>query len=384
MTHISERELELPDAIIGKLLGIAAERKDIISLGPGEPDFPTPKPIVEYLKKNMQKGMHYSDPRGRQDLRKVIAKKLRKENKIKSANEEDIIVTTGSQEGLLDAFMATLDPGEQIVLQNPGYLAYIPQIELINAYPVYLKLDEEDGFEINPDKLAKLVDKKKTKVILINTPANPTGNVLSKKVLEEVADIAVENDVLVFSDEAYEKLVYGKKHISFASLNGMEKYAVTFHTFSKSFAMTGFRVGYVHGPQKLINPIAKVHHYTTLCAPHISQIAALKALHLSGKYIERMRKEYDKRRKFIVKRLNETGLKTCEPFGAFYAFSNITSVTKKKSFAFAQELLRKAKVATVPGTEFGSYGEGFIRFSYATDLKRINDAMDRIERYLNK
>lgn len=383
MKEISERELELPDAVIGKLLKIAAEDKSIISLGPGEPDFKTPAPILTYAKKIIQKSTHYTAPSGRTDLKEAIARKLRKENKIK-ADAEDIMIATGSQEALFAAFLSTLDPSEQVILPNPSYLAYIPAIELVNGSPVYVKLEEDNNFEINPEKIKEVIDKKKTKVILINSPSNPTGNVLSKKTLERIADIAVEYDLYIFSDEAYEKLIYDRKHISIGSLNGMEKYVVTFQTFSKSYAMCGFRLGYACGPEDLIEAMAKSAHYITICAPHISQLLAMKALTLPKRYIERMRKEYDRRRKFIVKRLNQLGLKTNYPHGAFYTFSNITSVTSKNSFDFARELLNKAKVAVVQGTEFGRYGEGFIRCSYATDIKLIAKAMNRIERFLKK
>ena len=232
------------------------------------------------------------------------------------------------------------------------------------------------------DNLKKLIDRKKTKAIMINSPSNPTGNVLSRKVLEEIADIAIENNLYVFSDEAYEKLIYdGKKHVSIASMNGMENYAVSFFTFSKSYSMCGFRVGYCAGPSLLIEAMKKVHVYTTICAPTISQILAVRALKIGNKHTEKMVNEYNKRRRFIYKRLNEIGLKTIKPGGAFYTFSNIKDYDEN-SFHFAFDLLNKAKVAVVPGKEFGNYGEGYIRCSYATDIKVIEKAMDRIERYL--
>ena len=380
MVHISERELQLPDAIIGKLQEIAAEHKEIISLGIGEPDFITPKPILSHINKIINKSTHYSSPQGVKELREAISRKLKKDNKI-NADSDDVIVTCGSQEAIFIAILSSLDPSEQVIVQNPGYLGYIPAIELADATPIYIKLDEEDNFEINPDRIKELIDKKKTKAIIINSPANPTGNVLSKKTLEKIADIAVENDIYIFSDEAYEKLVYDKKHISIGSLNGMEKYVVTFQTFSKSYAMCGFRLGYAHGPKKLIKAMSKSSHYVTLCAPTISQLLGIKALSLPNKYIQSMVNEYDRRRKFIVKRLNEIGLRTNMPNGAFYTFSNIKHITNN-SLKFSQDLLKKAKVAVVPGTEFGNHGEGFIRCSYATDIKLIAKAMDKIERFV--
>jgi aminotransferase len=281
------------------------------------------------------------------------------------------------------SLVCTIDPGEQVIIPNPGYLAYVPAVDLLNGGIAYVKLREEDGFEIDPEKIKEVIDKKKTKVLILNSPANPTGNVLSKKTLEKISDIVVENDIYVISDEAYEKLVYDKKHISIGSLNGMEEYTITTQSFSKSFAMCGFRLGYASGPKKVIGAMVKSSHYVTLCAPHISQLLGVKALQISNKYVENMRKEYDRRRKYIVPRLNKMGLRTAMPYGAFYAFANIKHLSDN-SYKFAKELLTKAKVAVVPGTEFGTYGEGYIRFSYATDLELIKKGLDRIENYLKK
>lgn len=381
MVDISERELELPDAVIGSLLKIAAEDKSVISLGPGEPDFITPKPILDYAKKNIAKATHYSAPAGKTELREAICKKLKKDNKIK-ADINNVVVTTGSQEGLFNALLCTIDPTEQVILPNPSYLGYMPAIELVEGVPIHIKLEESEDFAINPDNIRKIIDKKKTKVILINSPANPTGNVLSRKILEEIADIAIDTNTYVFSDEAYEHIVYDdNKHISIGSLNGMEDYVVSFFSFSKSFAMCGFRLGYIVGPEKLMREIDKSSHYVTICPPHISQFAGIKALQIGKKYTEKMVAEYKKRRNFIVKRLNEIGLRTRMPGGAFYAFANIQDYSDN-SMEFAKELLKKAKVAVVPGSEFGMYGEGYIRCSYATDIKKIEIAMDRLERFL--
>jgi len=382
MGHISERELELPEAVIGELLQIAEEQKGVISLSVGEPDFITPKPLLEYTKKIVNIGTHYSPTEGRIELREAICKKLKKENRI-DCSPKNIIVTCGSQQGLFSALATTLDVTEQVVLPSPCYLAYIPQIELINAVPVLYKIKEDDNWNINPDNIRKVIDKKKTKVLLINTPSNPTGNVLSKKILEEIANIAVENDLWIFSDEAYEKLIYDKKHVSIGSLNGMDKYVVTFQTFSKSYAMCGYRLGYACGPEKLIKAMVKVNHYITLAAPTISQLVGIKALQISNKYTNTMKNEYNRRRKYIVKKLNEIGLNTVMPNGAFYAFSNIKHLSKD-SYKFARTLLNKAKLAVVPGREFGRYGEGYIRFSYATELSKIKIAMDRLEKFVNK
>lgn len=387
MKHISEREQELPDATIGKLLKIAAENKSIISLSAGEPNFSLPKPLLEHMRyiiKNADRLRlnHYSNPLGRLDLREAIAKKLKKDNKV-NVDPDNIIVSCGSQEALFVGLMCVADITEQVLVPNPGYLGYIPAIALVGASPVSVPLKEEENWEFNPDRIKANIDKKKTKAIIINTPANPTGTVLSKKILEEIADIAIDNDLYIFSDEAYEKLVYDSKHVSIGSLNGMQDYVLTLQTFSKSYAMCGFRLGYAAGPKELIGAMEKAMHYVTLTAPVVSQVLGLKALSLPNSYIEKMRLEYDRRRKFIVKRLNEIGLHTIEPHGAFYSFSNITGFSNN-SMKFASELLKKAKVAVVPGTEFGSMGEGHIRCSYAADYNKIVKALDRIEGFLKK
>jgi len=379
--HISERELELPDSVLGKLSEIVAEHHDVINLGLGEPDFITPKPILDYAKKIINKSSHYTNHQGLLELRRLLTKKLNKENKI-NANEKNILITTGSQQGFFAALLAVFDPTEEMILSNPGYMGYIPAIELVNAVPSYVKINEENSFNLNPDDIKKAINKGKTKAILINTPNNPTGNVLSKKILEEISDIAVENDLYIFSDEAYERLIYDKKHISIGSLNGMKDYVLSFYTFSKTYAMCGFRLGYCVLPDNLINHVIKTSQYMNLCAPNISQLLGIKALNLKNSYINKMVNEYNERRKFIVNNLNKIGLRTKMPDGAFYAFSNIKQVTKKSSKEFSNEILKKCKVAVIPGSEFGKYGEGYLRFSYANNINLIKKAIERIEKII--
>ncbi|MDP3917466.1 MAG: aminotransferase class I/II-fold pyridoxal phosphate-dependent enzyme [Nanoarchaeota archaeon] len=382
MAHISEREHDLPDAVIAKLLRIAVEDKSVVSLGPGEPDMNMPQPIIEEVKRCASKSNHYSPPGGRIELREAIVKKLKKDNNI-DANPDNIIVTTGSQEALLLATACSLDVSEQVIIPDPSFLGYLPTFELFNAFPIALELKPEDNWNINPDAMKKLIDKKKTKAILINSPSNPTGNVLPKKILEEIADIAVDNNLYIFSDEAYEKLIYDKKHFSIGALNGMKNNVVTLQTFSKSYAMCGYRVGYAVGPSPLIEAMKKIHIYSTLCAPTISQMVAVKALSLNKSYIDKMVNEYDRRRKMIVKGLNQIGLDTVTPNGAFYTFSDISHLSDD-SFKFSYDLLNNGKVAVVPGREFGRFGEGFIRCSYATDYKKIEEALRRIDRFVSK
>lgn len=374
--------MELPDAIIGQLLEIAVEHKDIISLGPGEPDFPAPQLLIDYTKEIIHLATHYSPPIGRHELREAVIKKVRNQNRIK-ADLDNVLITTGSQEGLLLALLCATDATEQIILPSPSFLGYLPAIELCDAVPMPVQLKEENKFELQADDVEKLINKK-TSAIIINTPCNPTGNVMSKKALEELADVAVNHDLYIFSDEAYEHIIYDNaKHVSIGSLNGMEDYAVSFFTFSKSYAMCGFRVGYCIAPADLIAAMAKSHTYTTLSTPTISQMVAAKALSLPHVHTQKMVDEYNRRRKMLVKRLNELGFRTIMPQGAFYAFSNIQDF-EKDDRKFAKVLLNKAKVAVVPGSEFGVYGSGYVRCSYATKYELIEEAMNRLERFLRK
>lgn len=382
---ISERETELPVMTIGRLLHMAEENKNIISLGPGEPDFSAPKNIIAAAKRALDKGYtHYSPAGGRADLKEAIIKKLRKENKIR-AKPENIVVTTGSTEAIMLGLMCAIDPGEGVMVPDPGFLAYKPAVEAINGMPISIPLHEEDGFQIDVERMERVIVPEKTNVLILNSPSNPTGTVFSRKVLEEVAGFAVEYGLLIISDEAYEKLVYeDAKHISIGSLNGMEDRVLTLHSFSKTYAMPGFRLGYAVGEEKLVSAMTKLHIFTSLCAPTLSQVTAIEALKGTQEPVRKMVREYDRRRRMIIKRLNEIpGFRCAEPKGAFYAFPNI-SYYKMKSYKFAEWLLKNAKVAVVPGTEFGRMGEGFIRCSYATEYKKIEKAMENIEKVVRK
>lgn len=378
---LAKRELELPKTEFQKIMEIAEEGKNIISLGPGEPDFTTPKHIINFTKKKLDQGYtHYSPPDGRNELKELIVKKLKKENGI-DVPPERIIVTAGSQEGLFLGLMVLVDPTEQVLVPDPGFLAYRPMVEVLDGVSVSLPLRESEGFQINPDRIKELIEPGKTKVMILNSPSNPTGTVFKKKVLEEIAGIVIENGLVVFSDEAYEKYTYDDaKHVSFGSLNGMEKYVLTLQSFSKTYAMPGFRVGYAAGPSDIIKAMVHCHLYSSICASTISQFAAIQALKGPQNAIEKMRREYDRRRKMLIKRLNDIPKICCsKPEGAFYAFPNITEL-KMNSLQVAHLLLKKAKVLVVPGTEFGKCGEGYIRLSYATCYDKIEEALDRIEK----
>ncbi len=382
MVHISERDLQLPELEFPEICKRVINDKSVISLGPGEPDFVTPAPLIDYAKKVIGKSTHYSEPQGLLELREAVSRQVLRKNKIKTS-PENILISCGSQEALFSSLLTTIDPTEEVVVPSPGYVGYLPAIELVNGVPKFLKLSFEDNFSLNPDLLRKMITKK-TQVIILNSPSNPTGNVLPKKILEEVADIAIDKDLWVFSDEAYEDIIYDDaKHISIASLNGMHEHAVTFKTFSKSYAMCGFRLGYCIGPEKFIQEITKNHHYVVLGAPSLSQLVGIKALSLPQKYISTMVDEYKRRRDFIVSRLNNLGLPTHKPAGAFYTFSDISRFGKDSS-KFSRELLNRGKVAVIPGREFGQFGEGFVRCSFATKFEKIKEAMERMEKFLGK
>ncbi|MFH0715014.1 MAG: pyridoxal phosphate-dependent aminotransferase [Candidatus Diapherotrites archaeon] len=383
---LSERASQLPPSDFAQIMKIAEEDASVISLGPGEPDFSTPKPIIEYCKKVLDEGYtHYSPPGGRHELKEAIAKKLQKENKIPVENAlQNVCVTAGSTEALLLANLCICDAGQEIIVPNPGFIAYKPGVELMQGFALDLHLTHENGFQIETDELKKEINPK-TKALILCSPSNPTGTVLSKKVLEEIAEIAIENQLLIISDEAYEKFVYdGAKHVSIASLNGMFEYCLTLQSFSKTYAMPGFRVGYACGPKWLVEKMGKLAVYSSLSPNTPAQLSAQFALEHGDKEVKEMAEEYNARRKFILKRLKSmNGLHVeVEPEGAFYVFPLIQ--VKKSSAQLAQYLLDEAKVLTVPGTEFGSSGEGFLRLSYATALPKIETALDKIEDALNK
>lgn len=385
MKHrLAERTKVIGMTKIEESLRIIEQHPDIISLGAGEPDFPAPPNVIKSAEKFLERGYtHYSPLQGRLELREELVKKLKKDNGI-HANPDEIIVTCGSKEAILLTVLSLVNPKEEVVIPDPGYIAYRPIVELIGGIAKSLPLREEDGFEVHPEILKKSITRK-TKLIIINTPSNPTGTVLSKKILEEVADIAIDKNLMIMSDEAYEKLIYdNSKHVSIGSLNGMQDRVITIQSFSKTYAMCGFRVGYAVANTDLIKEMKEFKICTTLAAPTFAQLAAVEALKNSSNYTKMMLKQYDRRRKLIVKRLNEIPRMSCTvPKGAFYAFPNIKNY-KMSSDKFSDFLLKKAKVVGIPGTEFGKYGEGYIRFSYATAYKRLVEALNRIENSLRK
>ena len=372
--------------MIRKLFDLASGVKDIISLGIGEPDFDTPDNIKEYAKEALDKGYtHYGPNIGLPMLREAIAEKLKRDNNIYADPEKNIIITVGANIGFLMSLSSFLKPGEEVLIPSPAFVSYAPATVLAGGVPVEVPTYEENEFKVNVDDLKKYVTEK-TRAIFINTPNNPTGTVLTRKDLEEIADFAVEHDLIIIADEVYEYIVYdGFKHFSIASLNGLFDRVITINGFSKTFAMTGWRLGYIVAHEKFIDKMVKLQMYTVTCPVTFIQYAAAKALRdkRSWEAVEKMRREYDRRRLLVWKRLNEMGLRVFKPRGTFYIFPSIKN-TGLTSQEFTEKLIREAKIVVVPGNAFGKAGEGYIRISYATSYENLIEAMNRIEDFLKK
>ncbi|MFA4639856.1 pyridoxal phosphate-dependent aminotransferase [Pyrococcus kukulkanii] len=371
---------------IRKLFDIVAGMKDVISLGIGEPDFDTPQHIKEYVKEALDLGLtHYGPNIGLLELREAIAEKLKKQNGINADPKTEIMVLVGANQAFLMSLSTFLGDGEEVLIPSPMFVSYAPAVILAGGKPVEVPTYEENEFRLNVDDLEKYITEK-TRALIINSPNNPTGAVLTRKDLEEIADFAVEHDLIVISDEVYEHFIYDDaKHYSIAALDGMFERTITVNGFSKTFAMTGWRLGFVAAPSWVIEKMVRFQMYNATCPVTFIQYAAAKALRdeRSWKAVEEMRKEYDRRRKLVWKRLNEMGLPTVKPKGAFYIFPRIkdTGLTSKE---FSELMLKEARVAVVPGSAFGKAGEGYVRISYATAYEKLEEAMDRMEKVLKE
>lgn len=378
---IAERVKNIPFSGIRKFFDIVSKRKDVVSLGVGEPDFPTPDPMKLAAIAAIEEDFNnYTSNYGLIELRQKIAEKLNRENSMKYNPENQVLVTTGTSEALDLAFRAILDPGDEVIVPEPSYVAYKPCVWFAHCKPVPVVMREENEFRVDVDDIKSAVTEK-TKAIIVASPNNPTGSVLRKSDLEEIADISVENDLMVISDELYEDLIYdGLKHYSIGSFKGMEDRTITINGFSKGFAFTGWRLGYAAGSTEVVEAMMKIHQYTMLSAPTVAQYSAL-AFDKCGKHVREMVKEYDTRRRLIVKGLNDVdGVSCIMPRGAFYAFANVKE-TGLKSEAFAEKVLDECKVAVVPGNSFGQSGEGYIRCSYSVSRDTIKEAIERLRNF---
>jgi aminotransferase len=380
---ISQKVDTLPPSGIRKFFDLLSSMEDVISLGIGEPDFVTPWHIREAGTYSLEKGYTmYTSNSGMPELRQELASYLEFRYGVSYHPEHEILITTGSSEGLDLALRAIINPGDEVIIPNPCYVAYPADIILAGGVPVLVPTNEENNFVVRATDIEARITKQ-TKAILVGYPANPTGAVISKKEADATAGLAKKYDLLVISDEIYARLVYGVEHICFPSLPGMKERTILISGFSKSHAMTGWRIGYVAAERRFIQALTKIHQYTMLSAPTMAQMAAIEALRNGESEVEKMVQEYNRRRRLMVKRLNEIGLPCFEPKGAFYAFPSIKA-TGMNSEEFAEKLLLEEKVAVVPGTAFGPYGEGFVRCCYATSLPSIEEALRRMHRFIIK
>jgi aspartate aminotransferase len=356
---------------------LKSQGKDIISFSLGEPDFVTPKHIIDAAKASLDRGdTHYTPSPGITELRKAIADKLKKENSI-AAQAGTIIVTPGAKQAIFEAMLSVLEDGDEAILFDPAWVSYEPCIKLAGAKPVWVPTNQDNGF--TPEGLAEYVSKK-TKLININSPCNPTGCVYGIDTLKEIADIAVDKNILVLSDEIYEKIIYGREHISIGSLDGMQELTITVNGFSKAYAMTGWRLGYVSAPKKIYEPMVKLHSHSVSQATSFVQYAGIAALQGDQSCVADMVAEFRARRNLLIKGLNELGIKCAMPDGAFYAFADVSEYGSGEKVA--ELLLNKAFVATTPGAAFGEAGNDFIRISYATSQERILEALRRMKAVL--
>ncbi len=362
---------------IRKFFDIVHDMKDAISLGVGEPDFATPYHIREEGIYSLEKARtHYTGNAGLPELRKEITNFLSRRYGLSYDPMKETIVTVGGSEAIDLAIRAMVCPGDEVIIPQPCYVSYEPCVILTQGVPVTVCLKEEDEFRLTgKDLRAAITDK--TKLLVLPFPNNPTGAVMTEADLKEIAEICVEKDIVVLSDEIYSELTYGMKHVSIASFPGMRERTIVINGFSKGHAMTGWRLGYACGPEEIIRQMTKIHQFAIMCAPTMSQYAAIEALRNGDEDVAMMRDSYDKRRRFVVHELRDMGLPCFEPYGAFYVFPCIREFGMT-SEEFATKLLMEQKVAIVPGTAFGDCGEGFLRISYAYSLENLKKALGRL------
>lgn len=375
---------DVPPSGIRKFFDIASEMKDCISLGVGEPDFDTPWNIRESAIYALESGRtHYTSNHGSTELRKAIRDYFDMRFCL-SYELNQILVTVGASEGLDLAFRAIMNPGDEVIVPAPSYVAYMPGVSFAGGKPVPMILKEEDSFRITPESLLSAITPK-SKAVIVAFPNNPTGAIMTKEDYEKIADIIIEHDLIVIADEVYAELTYDKLHFSIASLPGMQERTVVISGFSKAFAMTGFRLGYAAGPKPLIDAMVKIHQFSMLCAASLSQEAGTEAMRYECSHdfpqVKKMVSEYNRRRRLMYTSLNEIGLTCFEPLGAFYIFPNISS-TGLQSDEFCKRLLFEKKVACVPGTAFGDEVDSYIRCSYASSLENLKEALSRIKSFV--
>jgi aminotransferase len=380
---VAKRIAEIPPSGIRRFFDIAATMKDVISLGIGEPDFVTPEPVLESGVASLRRGeTHYTSNSGIVELREALCRHLARRYGVKYNPADEMLITVGVSEALYLALVAVLDAGDEVIVPQPCFVAYGPEVTLAGGVPQYLATRVENAFQVTAEDIERAITPR-TKVVLLGYPNNPTGAVMSREALLQVAELAQRRDLLVISDEIYDRLVYGVEHVCFASLPGMRERTISLGGFSKAYAMTGWRIGYAAAPAEFLAAMRKVHQYTIMSAPTTAQVAAVTALAEGESFVEKMVGEYDRRRRLIVGGLNRLGLDCFEPRGAFYAFPSIARSGMDDTH-FAERLLEEERVAVVPGAAFGAAGAGFVRCSYATAYEQIEEALNRMERFLRR
>ena len=382
---LNDRVRDIPPSGIRRFFDMLAEMKDVISLTIGEPDFTTPEPITRAAIESLEAGeTHYTANGGMIELRELIAANLRDRYGVDYDPRTELIITVGASEGVDASLRATINDGDEVIYHEPCFVAYAPCIQLAGGVAVPVSTTDATDFRVTADMIEDAVTPR-TKAIFLGYPNNPTGAVLDRADLEAIARVADRHDLLVYTDEIYDRLVYGDhEHTAFSSLPGMRERTILLGGFSKSYAMTGWRIGYVAAAAPIMDGIAKVHQYGIMCAPTPAQFAAIEAMKNGEPHLQAMRAEYDRRRRYITDRFNAIGMSCFEPKGAFYCFPHVTECTGLDETTFAEKLLEEERVGVVPGTAFGPSGAGHVRVCYATAYEEIVEAMDRIERFAQR
>jgi aminotransferase len=379
---VSERAKVIPPSGIRRFFDLALTMEDVISLGVGEPDFPTPWNICESSIYSIEQGgTSYTSNRGLQSLREALARDLSRRYRLTYNPDREMIITTGVSEALDIAIRAITNPGDEVVIAQPSYVSYAPCVTLAGGVPVPVECREADRFKLNPDALAEKITKK-TKALMINFPNNPTGAVMRKEDLEPIADLVIDNDLTLISDEVYAELTYEGQHTASATVGDLWERTITLNGFSKAYAMTGWRIGYLCAPQAICDAALKIHQYVMLCAPAMGQVAALEALRSAEDDKNRMVDEYRLRRNMFIAGLNRIGLACHVPEGAFYAFPSVKKFGLSDT-EFAERLLKAQKVAVVPGSVLGAGGQDHLRCAYAVSRKSLSEALDRMGTFID-
>lgn len=378
---LSNRVMDIEPSGIRRFFDIANTMEDVISLGVGEPDFDTPWHVREEGIYSLEKGRtFYTANSGLLELREEICRYLQRRFSL-SYHSDEVVVTVGGSEAIDISFRAMLDPGDEVIIPEPCFVSYLPCVKMAGGIPVRLPLEEKDQFKLTKEKLLSAVTEK-TKMVVLPFPNNPTGAIMTREELQIVADVIKEKDLFVLSDEIYSELSYQGDHISIASIPGMKERTIVINGFSKSYAMTGWRLGYAAGPLRIIEQMVKIHQFLIMSAPTTSQYAAIEALRNGDEDVARMRESYDERRRFLLKQFETMGIPCFEPMGAFYVFPNIRDFGMS-SEEFATRLLQEQHVAVVPGSAFGECGEGFLRISYAYSIEDLKKALAKIKKFID-